>query len=88
MEADCTALKPAPLDLHRYDWVSGSEDFTFDADGYLIQVTGGGLKRTPFGGPPELLVPLDADVAGPGSSRTGGWSSRPARTGRCWRSIR
>lgn len=61
---DCAALLPAPVDYTRHDWVSGSEDFTFSAEGYVVQVTGGGLKRTPFGGPPELLVPLDADIRG------------------------
>lgn len=63
-EVDCSALLPAPLSYTRYDWVPGSEDFTFSADGYLVQVTGGGLKRTPFGGPSELLVPFAGDVRG------------------------
>lgn len=64
VEVDCTALLPSPVAYTKYDWIPGSEDFTFSADGYLMQVTGGGLKRTPFGGPSELLVPLDADVRG------------------------
>jgi sugar lactone lactonase YvrE len=63
-DVDCTALLPTPVAYTKYDWVPGSEDFTFDAEGYMIQVTGGGLKRTPYGGPSELLVPLDADVRG------------------------
>lgn len=63
-EVDCSALLPAPLSYTKYDWVQGSEDFTFSADGYLVQVSGGFLKRTPFGGPPENLVPFNADVRG------------------------
>jgi hypothetical protein len=57
MEVDCTALLPVPVESVRHDWVSGSEDYTFSADGYLIQSAAGGLRRTPFGGPSELIVP-------------------------------
>lgn len=62
-EVDCSALLPVPAEYVRYDWVPGSEDFTFGADGNLYQVTGG-IKRTPFGGPTELVMPFAGDVRG------------------------
>jgi hypothetical protein len=54
---DCAALLPVPAEHVKYTWAPSAEDFTFSADGYMISVSGG-LKRTPFGGPAELLVPL------------------------------
>lgn len=64
MDVDCTALLPAPVEYTQYNWVPISEDYTFSADGYMYQVTGGGLKRTPFGGPSELVMPFAGDVRG------------------------
>jgi sugar lactone lactonase YvrE len=64
VDVDCSLLLEPPLTATRYDWVPGSEDFTFDAAGDMLQVTGGGLKRTPYGGPSELLVPLSVEVRG------------------------
>ncbi|MEZ4235746.1 MAG: SMP-30/gluconolactonase/LRE family protein [Myxococcota bacterium] len=63
-DVDCSLLLDPPLTATRYNWVPGSEDFTFSADGELLNVSGGGLKATPFGGPSQLLVPLSAEPRG------------------------
>jgi sugar lactone lactonase YvrE len=56
---DCGALPPLPASYTRLDFVPGSEDFTFDAEGHLVCVTveGSDLVRVPYGGPVELVVP-------------------------------
>jgi len=56
---DCDALPPLPAGYTQLDFVPGSEDFTFDAEGHLVCVTmeGSDLVRVPYGGPVELVVP-------------------------------
>lgn len=56
VEADCTALAPLPVATTTLAWVTGSEDFAFDAHGNELGVSAGSLFRTPFGGPRELVV--------------------------------
>jgi hypothetical protein len=63
-EVDCEAILPVPVESVRYDWVASSEDYTFSADGYLIQSSGGGVRRTPFGGPSELILPGAPEARG------------------------
>lgn len=64
LDVDCTALLPAPVEYVSYNWASISEDYTFSADGYMYQATSTGLRRTPFGGPGELVLPIAGDVRG------------------------
>ena len=63
MNVDCTQLLPLPLTYTTHDWVPSHEDWTFSTDGYMVGVSGG-LKRTPFGGPAELLVPNIGNAKG------------------------
>ncbi|MEQ1502392.1 MAG: SMP-30/gluconolactonase/LRE family protein [Myxococcota bacterium] len=63
-DVDCSALAPIPVAQVKYGWAPSSEDFTFSDDGYMYSVSAGGLRRTPFGGPSELLVPLSQAVRG------------------------
>lgn len=64
LDVDCTALEPLPLAYEVLDWIHPAEDYSFDDDGYLVSVSGGNLERTPYGGPPEILVPNLGDVRG------------------------
>ena len=61
---DCSGLLPLPLQTIQHTWVPSHEDFTFDDQGYLYGVESGLLKRTPFGGPSELIMPGIGNVRG------------------------
>jgi hypothetical protein len=62
---DCTSLPATPIVVgDRLNWVPTAEDYTFSPDGFQWGVTGGILKKTPYGGPPQLVVPGLGDVRG------------------------
>jgi hypothetical protein len=61
---DCSTIVPGPVPFTRLAWAPSAEDFTFSPDGGMYAVSAGVLKRTPFGGPAEVLVPNLGDVRG------------------------
>lgn len=61
---DCAAVPRGMVEGTRLTWALSSEDFTLSSDGFLWGVTGGILKRVPFGGPGEVRVPGLGDVRG------------------------
>lgn len=64
VEVDCTAVPTGLRPYAKYTWAPSAEDFTFSADGYMFSITGGALKRTPYGGGSEVLVPGLGDARG------------------------
>lgn len=64
VDVDCSAIPAGPRPYVRHTWAPGAEDFTFSPDGYMLSVSTGSLKRTPYGGPAEVMVPGLADVRG------------------------
>ena len=63
----CDDLPTRPLDLQELSPYLGSEEFAFDADGYLVNVsdTYDAVMRTLKGGSAELIAPYDAvEIAG------------------------
>ncbi|MCA9489255.1 MAG: hypothetical protein KC621_05015, partial [Myxococcales bacterium] len=61
---DCRQVPEAPVAFRKLPWAPTAEDFTLSADADMITVTGGLLKRTPFGGPPVNVAPGFGDVRG------------------------
>jgi len=58
---DCT-LPPAPNGWDYLSWVQPSEEFTFDAQGNLVNIdeVAGWIFETPWGGPAGLIAPYNA----------------------------
>jgi sugar lactone lactonase YvrE len=61
---DCSSVPRGMVSGTRMAWAPSSEDFTLSPDGYLWGVPAGLLKRVPYGGPAELVVPGLGDVRG------------------------
>lgn len=61
---DCASLPATPVVGDRLNWVPSAEDYTFSPDGFQWGVSAGILKKTPYGGPPQLVVPGLGDVRG------------------------
>ena len=61
---DCANLPAIPAPYTTLNWVPAAEDFTFDADGHYLAVTGGHLQSVDYGGGNTILVPNLGDVRG------------------------
>lgn len=61
---DCASVPRGMVSGTRMTWAMSSEDYTLSADGYLYGVPSGMLKRMPYGGGAENLVPGLGDIRG------------------------
>ena len=72
IEYDCSNLPELPADMELLEGFTGSEDFAFDGEGYLVSVDdNGNLVRIDQDGHKELVVPGLGYTAGTHALSTG-----------------